>query len=161
MSFQTRKAFVHLQNTRYFWWSLRAFWHSIDSNGTTTFKTQKGSKGIVTIVHATSVIKLFYVRMRLLRQQQHTYASWYTCECTEETDTEKKNCWIKPLFLFTFVHKKILLSHWWHTMSVLPFWALNVVVALLSMEGQKALGFHQKYLHLCSKGKRKSYRFGN
>ncbi len=94
---------------------------------------------------------------RLLRQQQHTYASWYTCECTEETDTEKKNCWIKPLFLFSFVHKKILLSHWWHTMSVLPFWALNVVVALLSMEGQKAIEFHQKYLNLCSKGKRKSY----
>ncbi len=42
-------------------------------------------------------------------------------------------------------------------MSLLPFWALNVVVALLSMEGQKALGFHQKYLNLCSKGKRKSY----
>ncbi len=25
-------------------------------------------------------------------------------------------------------------------MSLLPFWALNVVVALLSMQGQKALG---------------------
>ncbi len=36
------------------------------------------------------------------------------------------------------------------TMSSLPFWALNVAVALLSMEGQKALGFHQKYLNLCS-----------
>ncbi len=35
-------------------------------------------------------------------------------------------------------------------MSLLPFWALKVVVALLSMQGQKALGFHQKYLHLCS-----------
>ncbi len=35
-------------------------------------------------------------------------------------------------------------------MSYLPFWALNVSVALLSMQGQKALGFHQKYLNLCS-----------
>ncbi len=35
-------------------------------------------------------------------------------------------------------------------MSLLPFWALNAVVALLSMQGQKALGFHQKYLNLCS-----------
>ncbi len=26
------------------------------------------------------------------------------------------------------------------------FWALNVSVVLLSMQGQKALGFHQKYL---------------
>ncbi len=71
------------------------------------FKAQKGSKGIVTIVHAASVVQLFYVRTRLLRQQLHTYASWYTCECTEETDTEEKNCWIKSIFLFSFVHKKI------------------------------------------------------
>ncbi len=35
-------------------------------------------------------------------------------------------------------------------MSLLTFCALNVSVPLLSMEGQKALGFHQKYLHLCS-----------
>ncbi len=28
-------------------------------------------------------------------------------------------------------------------MSLLPFWALNLVVALLSMQGQKALGFDQ------------------
>ncbi len=33
------------------------------------------------------------------------------------------------------------------TMSLLPFWALNVVVVLLSMEGQKVLGFHQTYLN--------------
>ncbi len=31
-------------------------------------------------------------------------------------------------------------------MSLLPFWALNVVVPLVSMQGQKALGFHKKYL---------------
>jgi len=35
-------------------------------------------------------------------------------------------------------------------MSLLPFWALNVVVALLSMEGQKDPGFHLIYLNLCS-----------
>ncbi len=27
------------------------------------------------------------------------------------------------------------------------------------MEGQKALGFHQKYLNLCSKDEQRSYRF--
>ncbi len=43
-------------------------------------------------------------------------------------------------------------------MSVLPF--LTVVVTLLYMEGQEALGFHQKYLNLCSKDEGKSYRFG-
>ncbi len=28
---------------------------------------------------------------------------------------------------------------------LLPFWAFNVVAALLPMQGQKALGFQQKY----------------
>ncbi len=36
-------------------------------------------------------------------------------------------------------------------MSLLPFLALNMVVALLSKEGKKALRFHQKYLNLCTK----------
>ncbi len=36
----------------------------------------------------------------------------------------------------------------------------TVVVVLLSMEGQKALGFHQKYLNLCSKNERWSYSLG-
>ncbi len=35
-------------------------------------------------------------------------------------------------------------------MSLLPFWALNVVVALLSMEGQKADVFHYNNFILCS-----------
>ena len=33
-------------------------------------------------------------------------------------------------------------------------------VALLSMEGQKALIFHQKVLNLCSEDEPKSYGFG-
>ncbi len=41
-------------------------------------------------------------------------------------------------------------------MSLLPFWALNVVVPLRSMQGQKALGFHQKYLNLCSEDEQRS-----
>ncbi len=45
-------------------------------------------------------------------------------------------------------------------MSLLPFWPLNMVVPLLYMQGQKALRFHQKYLNLCSKDERRSYRFG-
>ncbi len=45
-------------------------------------------------------------------------------------------------------------------MSLLSFWALNVVVALLSMEGQEALGFDQKYLNLCSEDEPRSYGFG-
>ncbi len=33
-------------------------------------------------------------------------------------------------------------------------------LSVLSIEGQKALGFHQKYLNLCSEDERTSYRFG-
>ncbi len=43
---------------------------------------------------------------------------------------------------------------------LLPFWALKVSVALLSMQGQKALGFYQKYFSLCSEDERRSYGFG-
>ncbi len=46
------------------------------------------------------------------------------------------------------------------SMFLLSFWALNVVVALLDMQGQKALGFHKKYLNLCSEEEWRSYRFG-
>ncbi len=45
-------------------------------------------------------------------------------------------------------------------MSLLPFWALNVSVALLSMQGQRALGFHQKYLNLCFEDEWSSNMFG-
>ncbi len=45
-------------------------------------------------------------------------------------------------------------------MSLPHFYALDMVVPLLSMEGQKALGFLQKYLNLCSEEERRSYRFG-
>ncbi len=45
-------------------------------------------------------------------------------------------------------------------MSLLPFWALNVSVALLSMEGQKALGFNQKNLNLFFEDEQRSYGFG-
>ncbi len=31
-------------------------------------------------------------------------------------------------------------------MSLLPFWALNISVVLLSMQGQKALEFHQNII---------------
>ncbi len=42
---------------RYFLLNQRFFWPCIDSNVTTTFKTQKGSKDIVKIVHVTSVVQ--------------------------------------------------------------------------------------------------------
>ncbi len=43
-----------------------------------------------------------------------------------------------------------------HTM----FLGLIVVVPLLCMQGQKALGFDQKYLNLCPEDERRYYGFG-
>ncbi len=83
---------------------------------------------------------------------------------------KRRNYWIKSLYLFSlrtklfsYVHKitfERLMSQTILTMSLLPFWALKVSVALLSMQGQKALGFHQKYFCLCSDDERRSYGFG-
>ncbi len=53
MSFQTRKTFGTQSKIR----KLRAFWPCIESNGTDTFKAQKGRKDIVKIVHVTSVVQ--------------------------------------------------------------------------------------------------------
>ncbi len=44
-------------------------------------------------------------------------------------------------------------------MSLIPFCALTVLVPFLSMEGQRALGFHPKYLNLCSKDEWRSFGF--
>ncbi len=35
----------------------------------------------------------------------------------------------------------------------------NISVVLLSMEGQRALRFHQKYLNLCSEDEQRFYEF--
>ncbi len=71
------------------------------------------------------------------------YSEWGldSHEHASKTDTEEKDCWMKSIL----------------PMSLLPFWALNMSVALRSMQGQKALRFHQKYLYLCYEDKRRSY----
>ncbi len=74
---------------------------------------------------------------------------------------KKINCWIKVI-IFVFMHTKSIpvASHYsWTTdvtWTLLPFWALSVTVLLLSMQGQKALRFHQKYLNLCFEDERRS-----
>ncbi len=76
-------------------------------------------------------------------------------ERTLKTDTEQNILLNRVIIFVLFVHKN---NEGWTTdftwttsmMSLLPFWVLNVVVPLLSMQGQKALGFHQTYLNLCS-----------
>ncbi len=44
-------------------------------------------------------------------------------------------------------------------MSLIHFLVLNVVDTLLSLEGQRGLGFHQKYLNLCCKDEQRSNGF--
>ncbi len=73
-----------------------------------------------------------------------------------KTDAEEKKLLNKVFIFVFFVHKKysrsfikLQLNHWCHMdyfndVYLLPFWAFTVVVALLSMQGQKALGFQQK-----------------
>ncbi len=72
---------------------------------------------------------------------------------------EKQNSVNKVKFFIFFAHKNDSRIYSWTTdvtwtiltMFLLHFWALNVVVVLLSMKGQKALGCHQKYLNLFPK----------
>ncbi len=79
---------------------------------------------------------------------------------------KRRNRWIIVVF---FAHKKysrnfvkLWLNHWCHilTTSLLHFRALIVVVPLLSMEGQRTLGIHKKYLNLCFEDEQRSYGFG-
>ncbi len=78
---------------------------------------------------------------------------------------------LNKLFLFSLHTKSILVTsqNWsWatdDTWTVSPMPLLlsgtgNITVALLSMQGQRALRFHQKYLNLCSEDEQRSYGFG-
>ncbi len=98
--------------------------------------------------------------------KQREYIFW----CA--TNRKEKKLLNKVVIFVLFEHKNSLESftvYSWTTdvtwtilvMFLLPFWALNVSVALLSMQGQKALRFHQKHLHLCSEDEWTSYGFWN
>ncbi len=78
---------------------------------------------------------------RLQCQQHHTHASWRA----SKTGTEEK---------------KLLNKFVIFLMSLLPFWTPNMSVALLSMQGQKALDFIKNILICVPKDVRRSYRFG-
>ncbi len=98
------------------------------------------------------------------------HMSWYCYECASKSDVEENKLLNKVIFVF-FAQKSILIpweNYAWTTdvawtilmMSLLPFWALNVSVTLLSIQGQKALGFHKKYLNLCYKDEWRYYGSG-
>ncbi len=94
--------------------------------------------------------------------------SWYFCECAL-IDTEEKKLLNKIFFFFS--HKKyspsfikLQLNHWcymdYFNNVLTMFLAFERLITLLSMQGQKALGFHQKYLNLYSEDEQRSYGFG-
>ncbi len=57
------------------------------------------------------------------------------------------------LFLFSLRTKIILVA----SQNCPCYISGNMSVVLLSTEGQRALGFHLKYLNLCSEDKRRSH----
>ncbi len=73
-------------------------------------------------------------------------------------------CFLCAQKVFLYLHKikvELLMSHGlFYRCPYYVSWSGNISVTLLSMEGQKALGFHQKYLHLFSEDERRSYEFG-
>jgi len=88
--------------------------------------------------------------------------------CTEFTTYDNgSNCWIKLLFLFCLCTQKVFSSL--HNITVEPliltifsllFWNSKGTMTLLPVCGSDTLGFHQKYLNLCSEDERRSYRYG-
>ncbi len=92
-------------------------------------------------------------------QQYHNTCVWCCWHTSRRSDVEPR-CAV-PCFQAeecTRMRRGTLVNACWNygwttdvmynilMMFLLPFWALNMVVAMLSMQGQKALGFHQKYL---------------
>ncbi len=96
---------------------------------------------------------------------------WYSHERASKTDTEEKHLLNKVLIFVFSAHKKysrsfikLRLIHWCHMdyfndvlTTLLGLERVSCVAVY--MQGQKALGFHQKYLK-CSEDERRSYGFG-
>ncbi len=92
-------------------------------------------------------------------QQYHNTCVWCCWHMSRRSDVEPRCA--APCFQaeeWTRMRRGTLVNACWNygwttdvmynvlMMFLLPFGALNMVVAMLSMQGQKALGFHQKYL---------------
>ncbi len=95
---------------------------------------------------------------------QIMYNLFYVLSWDPVETLSKRQLAHKGIFILSSVNICIIVYHknkcWpiW-TISLLPFWALNMSVALLSMEGQKALEFQEKYLNLCSEDEQRSCGF--
>ncbi len=105
-----------------------------------------------TFVHESTIILMHAYLCLQTRLSAFELYIWYCRECASKTDMKEKKFIFLALKLFLQLYKIIVEPSTWTilTMSLLSFWALNVVVALLSIQGQKALGFDQKIFNLCS-----------
>ncbi len=135
----TRHSFIYQHKLRYYWWNPRAFWPYIDSLEylLSTKKTK-----IMTLFNN------FFSSMSVFNRCPREYHGNVFLHSKTILVGSQNYCW-------TTDATWIIL-----TMSLLPFWALNVLVALLSFEGQKVLGFYQKYLNLWSEDEWKTHGVG-
>ncbi len=110
---------------------------------------------IALLVNKAQAIWVLTSECRLLRHQHHMHVLCYSHERVSYSDTEEKKLLNKVLVLFSLCKKSILVAHnimveplMSHgtilTMYLLPFWALNVVVACCLCRVRKLFGFHHK-----------------
>ncbi len=80
----------------------------------------------------------------------------------DRAHAECKQCWLRSGYSpkWRKITVEPLMSQIILPMFLLRFCALIVVMSLLSMKGQRALRFHQKYLNLCSEDEQRTCRFG-
>ncbi len=135
----TRHSFIYQHKLRYYWWNPRAFWPCIDS--LEYFLSTKKTK-IMTLFNN------FFSSMSVFNRCPREYHCNVFLHSKSILVGSQNYCW-------TTDATWIIL-----TMSLLCFWALNVLVSLLSLEDHKVLGFYQKYLNLCSEDEWKSHGVG-
>ncbi len=93
-----------------------------------------------------------------------------SCECGSKTDMEDKKLLNEVVIFICFAHKrysrsiiKLQSNHCYHM-----DYFINVLTTFLGLEGASCvavyagsvLGFHQKYLNLCSDDEQRLYEFG-
>ncbi len=103
------------------------------------------------LVHGNDVLKT-----KITKNCIYKSTMMHVCKHAAKTDTKEQKL-VNKVFIFVFKYNYLRLYGWTTevtltilTMSLLPFQALNISVTLLSPQGQKSLGFYQKYLDFCS-----------
>ncbi len=128
-------------------------WHSI----TCFFSGRRRRNNNKGIVHPTMKI------LSLITPPHVVPNPWDLCSSSEQK--LRYFWWSLRAMRILFVHKENNNNNLFSNSSpritfFIRFCVLIMVISLLSMEDQRTLRFHQKYLHLCSEDERRSYGFG-